>query len=340
MTEEARYSYSSEKNRLLLVALAEAWGMKCYWCKTPKLFRDLQIDHMIPRNPRGGTDLGFDVDAAANLAPICGPCNQEKNNGKFEEAPRFDAACTRAADLAPTVQRNLTRIYKDANVVKALLAVTAADLESEDVAESIAAFGAVIMPIFREKFPEVVDAEYTKDYTRRYPPVEVDGRRYQVPEERAFVQLDAEGQRALVILEDVLGLPMPAVLHEIRTYFDDDIENEVKQWLRRAESRQYRRADLDRRPRSNQIGVYIYEMRYANDQVTLTGELEGSFTASVEDNDRDLEDWTPSRHADFDFIGPFEATYSREGLIDAYIDIGEPEENRWRHTLRAMDLEE
>lgn len=340
MTEEARYSYSSEKNRLLLVALAEAWGMKCYWCKTPKLFRDLQIDHMIPRNPHGGADPGFDVDAAANLAPICGPCNQEKNNGKFEEAPRFDAACTRAADLAPTVQRNLTRIYKDANVVKALLAVTAADLESEDIAESIAAFGAVIMPIFREKFPEVVDAEYTKDYTRRYPPIEVAGRQFQPPEERAFVQLDAEGQRALVILEDVFEMPMSAVLSDIRSYFGRHIDDDAAEWLRRTEYHQYRRADLRDRPSSNRIGIYIYEVRYADDEVTLTGELEGSFTAYVEDNDRDLEDWTPSRHADFDFIGPFEATYSREGLIDASIDIGEPEENRWRHTLRAMDLEE
>lgn len=339
MTEEARYSNSSEKNQLLRLALAEAWGHRCYWCRTPKTFRDLQIDHIIPRNPPGGADADVDVDAAANLAPICGACNTEKNNGQFEEAPRFDAARIRAADLAPAVQLNLARFYQDANVVKALLAVTAADLERDEVAESVAAFAAAVMPIFREKFPQVVDARYTKDYTRRFRPVEIDGRPVQVPEERAFVELDTEGQRALIILEDVLRMPMPSVLHEIRSYFGDDIDGEVRQWLRRSEGRQYRRADLDRRPSSNRFGIYVYEVRYVDDQVTLTGELEGSFTADVEDDDNDSEVWTRSRHADFDFIGPFGVTYSREGLVDAYIDIGDPEENRWRHTLPMMDID-
>lgn len=283
--------------------------------------------------------IDVDIDAAANLAPICGACNTEKNNGQFEEAPRFDAARNRAADLAPAVQRNLSRFYQDANVVKALLAVTAADLESKDVAESVAAFAAAVMPIFRQKFPEVVDARYTKDYTRRFSPVEVDGHPVDVPEERAFVELDTEGQRALIILEDVLAISMPLVLDEIRSYFSDEVDDEVRQWLRRSGSRQYRRADLDRRPSSNRFGIYIYEVRYADDQVTLTGELEGSFTADVEDDDNDRQAWTRSRHADFDFIGPFGVTYSREGLIDAYIDIGDPEENRWRDTLLMIDID-
>lgn len=341
MTEDARYSHTSrEHNRLLLLALVQAWGGKCYWCRTPKTFRDLQIDHIIPRNPRGGAVQGFDVDSAENLAPICGPCNQEKGNGEFEDAPRVDAMRQAAMSHAPAVQRNLARFHKNDAVVKALLAVTAADLASPDVAESIEAFGAAIMPVFREKFPRVVDARYTKDYTRRFPPVEVEGRQSQVPEERALVELDAEGQRALVILEDVLGMPMPDALRDIRSYFSRDIDDEVKEWLRRSESRQYRSADLHGRPSSNRIGVYVYEVRYADDQVTLTGELEGSFAAYVEDAERDYEDWSPSRLADFDFIGPFGATYSREGLIDAYMDVGDPEENRWRHSMAMLDLDE
>lgn len=54
--DDARYSYSSERNRLLLLAMVHAWGNKCYWCRTPKTFRHLEIDHIAPRSPRGDSD--------------------------------------------------------------------------------------------------------------------------------------------------------------------------------------------------------------------------------------------------------------------------------------------
>lgn len=200
MTEDARYSHTSrDHNRLLLHAMVQAWGGKCYCRRTPKTFRDLQIDHIILPNPRGGAVQGFDVDAAENLAPICGPRNQKKGNGEFEDAPRVDAMRRAAVSHAPAVERNLARFHKNDAVVRALLAVTAADLASPDVAESIEAFGAAIMPVFREKFPQVVDANHIKDYTQRLPPIEHQGRQFKVPEERALVELDADGQRALVI---------------------------------------------------------------------------------------------------------------------------------------------
>lgn len=136
-------------------------------------------------------------------------------------------------------------------------------------------------------------------------------------------------------------MSMPDALSDIRSYFSRDIDNEVEKWLRRSESEQYRSADLHDRPSSNRFGVYVYEIRYADDQVTLTGDLEGRFTAYVKDaeNDGD-EDWTPSGLADVDFIGPFEATYSREGLVDAYLDVGDPTENRWRHAVEMLDLDD
>lgn len=51
---------------------------KRYWCRKPKTFRDLQIDHFVPRNPRGGPDLNIDVDGPANLAPICDPATRRR----------------------------------------------------------------------------------------------------------------------------------------------------------------------------------------------------------------------------------------------------------------------
>ena len=55
--------------------------------------------------------------------------------------------------------------------------------------------------------------------------------------------------------------------------------------------------------------------------------------ADIEEDDPDPERWSRSRRADFDFIGPFTATYSRDGLIDAYVDVDEAEENEWRRHL-------
>lgn len=331
MTEEARYSYSSDRNRLLLLALVQAWGDKCYWCRTPKTFRDLEIDHIVPRNPRGEADPDFDVDAAENLAPICGACNVEKSNREFDDAPRVDAVRKAAVEAAPKVRRNLARFYKNDAVVKALLAVTAADLANPDVAESIAAFGAAIVPVFRESFPEILTATYTRDYTVRHPPVEFRGHTYQPPEERSIVELDAEGQRALIILEDVMGVSMVDAIDDVRRSVGDDINDYVKEWLRRAEMQQYRRTSLYERPSANHIGVYVRELRYSDGDVTLTGELDATFSADVEEDDPDPDrDWSTDRRVEFDIAGDFSLTYTDGEVTDAWVVTNEPEENPWR----------
>ncbi|MGW4089837.1 hypothetical protein [Nocardia sp. NPDC004750] len=87
---------------------------------------------------------------------ICGPCNQEK----YWNIPRIASVIKAAADAAPKVQRHLTRFRANDSIVRALLAVTAADLGNNEVADSVAAFGAVILPVFRERFPQILDAPY------------------------------------------------------------------------------------------------------------------------------------------------------------------------------------
>jgi len=337
-TVDARYSSSSEQNRLLLFALIQAWGDKCYWCRTPKTFRDMQIDHMLPKNPRGGTNQDFDVDAASNLAPICGACNQEKSNGEFEDAPKFDAARKRAAELAPKVQRNLERFHKDSSVVRALLAVSAADLESADVAASVESFGAAIIPVFRQKFPQILDAPYAKDYTVRQPPVEMNGRPARVPEEHSTADLDVTSRRALVVLEDVLEIPTPDAFNEIRRVLGYKLDDEVEEWVQGGGYERYSGGELHDHPSSGPIHVYVHEVRYTNGVVTLRGELEGTFSAEV--GDHPIESgWPPTyRNADFDFAAQFSATFSQEGVVDTSMDRLEPEENEWLQHVRRILL--
>ncbi len=336
--DDARYSYSSERNRLLLLAMVQVWGNKCYWCRTPKTFRDLEIDHVIPRSPRGDSDPDFDVDAAENLAPICGPCNREKSNSEFRDAPRVDAMRKVAVEAAPRVRRYLERFYKDNAVVKALLAVTAADLASPDVAEAITAFGMAIMPVFRESFPEILTAPYTRDYTVRRPTMTIQGREVELPEEQSIAELDALGQRAMVILEDVMGISMIDAIDNVRGAIGDDLEEQIDKWLRNGMDGRYATASRDERPSSNPIGIYLSELRYERDGVILSGEFDGTFIAEIEEYDPDPERWTTYRKADFDFTGDFSVTFTRDDITDVWVETAEPDENEWRGRASRMQF--
>jgi HNH endonuclease len=338
MTADARYSYSPERNRLLLLALVQAWSNKCYWCRTPKTFRDLEIDHIVPRNPRGGLEPDFDVDAAENLAPICGPCNKEKSNGEFEDAPRIDAMRNAAVKAAPKVRRNLERFYKDDGVVKALLAVTAADLASPDVAEAISAFGAAIMPVFREIFPEILTETYTWDYTIRKPPLTFQGQEVDLPGERSIAELDAQGQRALVILEDVIGISMADAIDYVRRSVERDIDEQINSKLRDGMGGYYVNSHADERPCSNGIDVFVSELRYEDAGVVLAGELDGTFIVELEEYDPDPERWSTYRKADFDFAADFSVTFCRGEVSDAWVDVTKLAENEWRGRASRMQF--
>lgn len=339
---DARYSYSAEGNRLLLLALVEAWGNKCYWCRTPKTFRDLQIDHIVPRNPRSGWDPHFDVDAAENLAPICGPCNTEKSNGEYQGAPRVDAIREAAVKAAPEVRRNFERFHKDSAVMKALLAVTAADLASPDVAEAITAFGMAIMPIFRESFPQLITAEYTQNYTVRPPTLPIQGREFEPPDERSLVRFDAQGQRALIVLEDVMGIPMPEAIDDVRRSIEGAIDEQIDRCFHDGMEGRYTFARRVEHTSSNPIDISVSSLRYGEDGVVFSGHFNGFFFAEVIQDRPDPEpelnlgqSLGTLRKADFNVEGGFSTTLTRKGVTDGWVVTLEPEENPWRdRTLR------
>ncbi|WHU47069.1 HNH endonuclease [Gordonia sp. L191] len=222
---DARYSNtSSDHNRLLLLALTEAWGSKCYWCRTPKLFRELQIDHIVPRRPREAATTVFDLDAVENLAPICGPCNQEKANEVYQHAPRVESQLKRARSRAETVQRNLDRFRRDTHITKVLLAITAADVADEAAAGAIKALGRVVLNVLRSRFPDLLDASYVEDYTTHHPPIEYEGRTYQRTDGVSVVELDGRSRRVAVVLEDVFGLSLRYALDTVREEVRGDID--------------------------------------------------------------------------------------------------------------------
>jgi 5-methylcytosine-specific restriction endonuclease McrA len=104
-------------NRILRLALLQAWGYACYWCRRPRDFADVEIDHIIPK--KTDQDLVDDVllrqcltpkDQAVefhvhNLAPICGKCNKEKADALLAGARRFMTLLAKARTLQPLPRR-------------------------------------------------------------------------------------------------------------------------------------------------------------------------------------------------------------------------------------------
>ncbi|MGW4089838.1 hypothetical protein [Nocardia sp. NPDC004750] len=149
-----------------------------------------------------------------------------------------------------------------------------------------------------------------------------------------MIEWDVTSRRALVILEDVLDTPIAYALDCVRDQVRERVGDEVDHWIRYSTANRFRDTQAWRQPSSNPIGLYVHELRYVNSKVRLTGGLEGTFTAHIEEDVDDREWWEPhttSRYADFDFTGEFSATFSREGITDASVYVSEPTENQWQY---------
>ena len=73
---------ASAGTTLLRLIIFQQWQERCYWCEEPKIYVDIQLDHIIAHTvswkaldeliTQHGLLPDFDVHSAANLAPICG----------------------------------------------------------------------------------------------------------------------------------------------------------------------------------------------------------------------------------------------------------------------------
>ncbi len=78
---------------------------------------------------------------------------------------------------------------------------------SPDVAEAITALGMAIMPVFRESFPAILTAPYIREYTVTAPDNHHSRtKKSSYPWSGRSPNSTAQGQRTVVILEDVMGI--------------------------------------------------------------------------------------------------------------------------------------
>jgi hypothetical protein len=120
--EDVRYRVGGD-NALLRLVIFQQWRERCYWCDEPKIYHDIQLDHIIAhtvsRNAldklitQHGLPSDFDVHSAANLAPICGRCNREKSDGTFT-GTLLSGKLEKASSKSGAVERAVRR-FSDAN---------------------------------------------------------------------------------------------------------------------------------------------------------------------------------------------------------------------------------
>lgn len=105
-------------------AIFTVWPANCVWCRRPLAYREMQIEHLIPKylvdgsaaDPEGrAKELAelielhklpeaFDLHSEENLAPSCGPCNSQKGDGRPPGV--VGILLSRAAKYAGAVRRN------------------------------------------------------------------------------------------------------------------------------------------------------------------------------------------------------------------------------------------
>lgn len=134
--------YRDGNNVVLRTALYEVWRTTCHSCGRARLFAETQIDHLIPRTVDPATlqklidfhglDADFHVDRPANLALICGRCNNRKRDRILMTTSLtviLDIARHRSAEVVRRVRAHATA----REVARGLIAAVRADLRHPDV---------------------------------------------------------------------------------------------------------------------------------------------------------------------------------------------------------------
>lgn len=210
MTADVSYTKVGDR-RLLRFALWQAWGLKCYWCDTPKHYLEVEIDHIVPKGlaqaALGQTLTGyglpadFDLQDPRNLAPICDACNGagRKGSHSYGRAAVVLDHLRKADGLRDAVIRTVANFRAGGDVAKALLTLASCDTEVPEVRD-----------LFLEYFPAIASTAASID------PRLLDLPTYrELSIDRGFpVRIDLDGQfaRDLWVLESLFDCDLDVAL--------------------------------------------------------------------------------------------------------------------------------
>jgi hypothetical protein len=121
------------------LALFLAWGQRCVWCKLPLTFRDMEVEHLIPKSladekltavlTQHGLPDDYDLYATANLAPSCGGCNSGKGARLPPDTPIVSLLLELARERAPKIEAD-AQAFATQQKVDVALGVIMATAES------------------------------------------------------------------------------------------------------------------------------------------------------------------------------------------------------------------
>lgn len=230
---DVRYGKGSEiVQGFLKMALVNAWGSRCYWCRRIGDQTDFEIDHIVPRTRREeGIRVynladNFDVDRTYNLAPICaaGPrCNQGKSDALFAGTGAITQALAKAKDRAFGIDERVRRSIQGRGLNKAIGEILVADLTSK-TKELIADQGtALVQRIYAADPAAVEDWAVTYAYTPD-PDIHIGEAHGCAPDDVWDIPLDfdADARSAKTVLEVVLHLPFDQFLDEALAQLVDE----------------------------------------------------------------------------------------------------------------------
>lgn len=139
----------SDSRQCFRLAIHAVWGEKCAWCENPITFREMEVDHIIPKWLDGeelkcvlelhGLAADYDREATRNLLPSCDGCNGAKKGRRPPpKAPVIALLLDRGKELADPVERDAKGYAKKARFERALGVIMAApdqaDLDAQDLA--------------------------------------------------------------------------------------------------------------------------------------------------------------------------------------------------------------
>ncbi len=218
-------------NRVLRLALWEAWGSKCYWCSKPVELNVTQIDHIIPQDVSElrlhelwssySLPIDFDIHDPHNLAPICIPCNgvESKGNATYE-APIVMTRLKTAEKRRSTVIARVQKFGQSGKVAEHLLQASMADLSDPDIRQEFMDHAPAVVQILA-----MTDQGLGDYHSFRLVEVAVweEVGNYQ----RVDVALDGRGRTAVALLEEVCESTLDDVLHDPVIQLVEEIRDRV-----------------------------------------------------------------------------------------------------------------
>ncbi len=330
MAATVRYRASGD-NSVLRSVLYDVWHYRCYWCRRPKDYADVEIDHIIPRTVEAkrlqqlvtkfALPPDFEVHDPRNLAPICRQCNGSGGKGdEVVDIPAVHDKLRRAESLRSQVIRRVESFAAPGRTAAALIMVKEADVTEDKTRIAFAEHGPAVM----QKL--VLLGEAYNDYKSfRTVPVEVDdGSPLEVG-----TSFDSQARRAVAILEDVCGGTLEDVLAEPVAGVWDRIHARVQAAFEALEGPVgptnsgppvglFVRIDIDS-VGFVRVGTYL--------EFTFGGDFDASLSASLVQDDWDgLVDLQGEAYVtgDHSFVVALDLSDDNAGF-----DSGEPTFERW-----------